>query len=273
MSSVAVIGNLSRDVVAGEAPRPGGAVFYAARALARIGAEARIVARCGARDATLLLPPLEAFGLPVTFRSGEHTAGFTFQYEGDNRVMHVDEVGDPWTTTDMTEGWVEEALGDARWIQVGALLRTDFVADTLAALARGGRRLLVDAQGLVRLAQVGPLRRDAEVDPEVFASLAALKLSENEARILSPGVEPDQLRRLGVGEIIVTLGSAGAMVVTASAAEHIAPVPIDGVVDPTGAGDSFSAAYVHARAEGADPVEAARVANAVAADVIARQSS
>ena len=273
MSSIAVIGNLSRDVVAGEAPRPGGAVFYAARALTRIGAEGRIVARCGARDAKLLLPPLEAVGLPVTFRTGEHTAGFTFHYEGDHRVMHVDEIGDPWTPAEVANRWVDEALGDARWIQVGALLRTDFAAATLAALAHGDRRLLVDAQGLVRVAQVGPLRRDAEVDPEVFASLAALKLSENEARTLAGGVEPEQVRKLGVPEIVVTLGSAGALVVTASAAEHIPPVPIEGVVDPTGAGDSFSAGYLHARAQGADPVEAARAANALAADLVARGSS
>ena len=273
MSSIAVIGNLSRDVVAGDAARPGGAVFYAARALAHMGAKGRIVARCGAPDAKLLLPPLEAVGLPVTFRTGEHTAGFTFHYEGDHRVMQVDEIGDPWTTADVTDRWVEDALGDARWIQVGALLRTDFAADTLAALARGGRRLLVDAQGLVRVAQVGPLRRDAEVDDEVFASLTALKLSENEARTLAGGVEPEQVRKLGVPEIVVTLGSAGALVVTASVAEHIAPIAIEGHVDPTGAGDSFSAGYLSARAQGADPVEAARAANALAADLVARGSS
>jgi sugar/nucleoside kinase (ribokinase family) len=273
VSSVAVIGNLSRDVVAGGATRPGGAVFYAARAFARIGAEAHVVARCSTRDASLLLPPLEALGVPVAFRTGAHTAAFTFHYEGDNRVMHVDEIGDPWTPADVTDEWVEETLGDARWVQVGALLRTDFVADTLAALARGGRRLLVDAQGLVRLAQVGPLLRDAEVDPKVFASLAALKLSENEARILGQGVEPSQLRKLGVAEIVVTLGSAGALIVTPSTAERIAPVPIDGVVDPTGAGDSFSAGYLHARAQGADPVEAARAANALAAELMVRESA
>jgi sugar/nucleoside kinase (ribokinase family) len=270
VSSLAAIGNLARDVVEGQAPRPGGAAFYAARAFARIGADARIVARCGALDESLLRPQLEAFGVPVAFRAGERTAAFRFHYDGDHRVMHVEGIGDPWTRADVTE-WVEDGLGDARWIQVGALLRTDFVAGTLAALGEGGRHLLVDAQGLVRLAQVGPLRRDADVAPDVFATLAALKLNEDEARILVGSVEPVELRKLGVPEVVVTLGSAGALVVTASAAEHIAPVPIEDVVDPTGAGDSFSAAYVHARAEGADPVEAAREANGLAADLIARE--
>ncbi len=267
MSSIAVIGNLSRDIVAGAAPRPGGAVYYAARAVARIGAEARIVTRCAAADASDLLPRLEVFGVPVTFRAGKRTTAFTFHYEGDHRVMHVDDIGDPWTVADAT-GWVADAIGDAKWIQIGALLRADFSASTLAALAGDRRLLLVDAQGLVRLAGVGPLERDADIDPAVLGSLAVLKLNEDEARILAGGVEPQLLRALGVPEIVLTLGSAGALLVTDSHAERIARIPVEGAIDPTGAGDSFSAAYVSARARGAAPVEAARAANALAADLI-----
>lgn len=270
MSSVAIIGNLSRDVVAGAPPRPGGAVFYGARALARMGAQATIVARCGVRDADVLVPPLEALGLPVVLRTGERTPAFSFHYEGDRRVMRVDDIGDPWTTTDVA-GWAGEAVADAVWVQVGALLRSDFDADVLALLAPG-RNLLVDAQGLVRVARLGPLERDARVDPGVFASLQALKLNESEARILAGGVEPERLRALGVPEVVVTLGSAGALLVTESVAERIPPVPVEGAIDPTGAGDSFSAAYVHARAKGAGPVEAARSANAIAAELVVRES-
>ena len=225
------------------------------------------MARCGAADVEDLLPRLESFGIPVTLRAGERTTAFTFHYEGDHRVMHVDAIGDPWTVEDATS-WVAEAIGDAEWVQIGALLRTDFSASTLAALAGDGRRLLVDAQGLVRLARVGPLERDADVDPAMFPSLTVLKMNEDEAHILAGGIEPELLRALGVPEIVLTLGSAGALLVTESHAERIARVPVEGVVDPTGAGDSFSAAYISARARGAAPVEAARAANALAAEII-----
>jgi sugar/nucleoside kinase (ribokinase family) len=181
--------------------------------------------------------------------------------------MHVDGVGDPWTVEDAA-GWVADAIGDTEWVQIGALLRTDFPASTLAALAGDRRRLLVDAQGLVRLARVGPLERNADIDPAVLRSLAVLKLSEGEARILAGGVEPELLRALGVPEIVLTLGSAGALLVTESHAEEIARIPVEGAVDPTGAGDSFSAAYISARAQGATPVEAARAGNALAAELI-----
>ncbi|MDH4102894.1 MAG: carbohydrate kinase family protein, partial [Thermoleophilia bacterium] len=99
-------------------------------------------------------------------------------------------------------------------------------------------------------------------------SLAVLKLNEDEARILAGGVEPDLLRALGIPEIVLTLGSAGALLVTTSGSERIEQVPVEGVVDPTGAGDAFSAAYVSARAQGATPVEAARAANALAAELV-----
>ena len=153
--------------------------------------------------------------------------------------------------------------------QVGALLRSDFDAPALAALAGVGRKLLVDAQGLVRLGRVGPLTRDANVDPAIFGALEALKLNEDEGRILAGALEPVALRELGVPEVVVTLGRAGALVVTESSAERIPPVDVGPVADPTGAGDAFSAVYLLHRARGAEPVEAAREANAAAADFVA----
>jgi sugar/nucleoside kinase (ribokinase family) len=267
VTAVATIGSLSLDAVEGSRERPGGAAFYAARAYARLGASARIVTRCAAGDAEVLLPPLESFGLPVAYAEAAATTAFRFHYEGDHRVMEVVAVGDPWTRDDVT-GWAGDALRDAIWVQVGALLRSDFDADTIAALA-AGRNLLLDGQGVVRRAELGPLRRDAAVDRAIFGSLQVLKLNEDEGRILTGGTEPDGLRDLGVPEVVLTLGSAGARLVTAAHAEHIPPVPVGGVVDPTGAGDSFAAGYLNARAEGAEPVEAARAASELAAAILA----
>ena len=49
MSSIAALGHITRDVVDGAPPRPGGGVFYAARALARLGADAHVEAACSSR--------------------------------------------------------------------------------------------------------------------------------------------------------------------------------------------------------------------------------
>jgi sugar/nucleoside kinase (ribokinase family) len=202
----------------------------------------------------------------VTTDTAETTTAFRFHYEGDHRVMEVAAVGDPWTPDDLA-GWAGRGLADATWVQVGALLRSDFDAAALELLA-DGRRLLLDGQGIVRRAETGPLRRDAEIDPAVLRTLQVLKLNEDEATILAGGVEPHRLRALGVPEVVLTLGSAGAQLITERQGEHIAAVAIEGNVDPTGAGDTFSAGYLVARAGGADPVEAARAANELTAAIL-----
>ena len=256
---VAVIGNLVRDIVAGAPPRPGGAVFYQARVFAEIPhrRDVRLITRCAPDDRDLLAHPLEALGLPVTWRPARETQAFDFHYEGELRVMEVVALGDPWTPDDV-EGWVAQAMGDAEWIMLGALTRADFPPETLAALRQNGRQLLVDAQGFVRRGTLGPLVRDGKVSPEAFAAVRALKLNDVEAAALVGSTDPADLRRLCVPEVVLTLGSRGSVVVTAADAEHVPAEPIDGPIDPTGAGDTFWVSYLAARSNGASPVEAAR---------------
>ena len=260
--TIAVLGHLTRDVVAGGEPRPGGGVFWSSRALARLNANADIHASCSSRDRPALVPPLEAFGLPVTWHESSTTTSYSFHYEGDRRIMSQDAVGDPWPA-ERAVG----AAGDSTWVNVCALTRTDFPAQTLAALAAGGRQLLVDAQGLVRTPALGPLQRD-ELVGDVLGHIEVLKLNDDEAKVLVGSVEPEQLRALGVPEVVLTLGSRGAWVVTPELIEHIPAVPVDGEVDPTGAGDTYSVTYLVQRVAGAEPVEAARIAAETVADFL-----
>lgn len=262
MTAIAVLGHLTRDVVAGGDPRPGGGVFWSTRALARLRAEAEVHASCSAGDRPALVPPLEAFGLPVTWYESSTTTAYSFHYEGDRRIMRQDAVGDPWPADRAVE-----AAGEASWVNVCALTRTDFPAETLAALAAGGRRLLVDAQGLVRTPALGPLQRDEHIG-DVLGHVEVLKLNDDEAKVLVGSAEPEKLRPLGVPEIVLTLGSRGAWVVTPGLIEHVPAVPVDGEVDPTGAGDTYSVTYLVQRVAGAEPVEAARIAAETVSDFL-----
>ncbi len=263
MSAIAVLGHLTRDVVAGDAPRPGGAVLYSAQALARIGADAGVGASCAVADRSELLPALEACRLPTTWHASSVTSAYSFHYEGETRIMRQDAVGDPWNADQAVE-----AAREAEWIHVGALVRTDFPRDVLAALAEGGRSLLVDAQGLVRRADLGPLRTDGEVG-DVLRHVQILKLNDEEAQTLVGSAEPESLASLGVPEVILTLGSQGSFVITPAVVEHIPAEVVTGSVDPTGAGDTFSATYLTRRGEGAEPVEAARAATSKVAEFLA----
>jgi sugar/nucleoside kinase (ribokinase family) len=253
---LAVVGNLSRDLVDSGEPRVGGAPFWAARALRLLGTRALLAVKCADADRALLARPLVALGVPVLWLGGAATAAFSIRYEGDRREMTVDELGDTWTPDDVT------GLGDARWVHVGALARSDFPPETLAELARG-RQVSFDGQGLVRPPRTGPLELDGDYDPEVLRHVAVLKLAEEEARVLVGEPDEPALRSLGVPEVVVTLGPRGSLVLANGRLERVATQPVAGEIDPTGAGDAFAVAYLAARAGGHAPAASARRAGAL----------
>ena len=264
MPSLAVVGNLSRDLVDEGPPRVGGAPFHAARALRVLGGRALVVAKCAAADRRELLPPLIGLGVPVLWRASSSTAAFSFRYDGDAREMAVDALGDPWTPAEV------RGIGRARWVHVGALAHSDFPAETLAELARE-RLVSLDGQGLVRPARTGPLELDGGYDPEVLRHVSVLKLAEDEAQALVGELSADALRSLGVPEVVVTLGSRGSLVLAEGRLERVAATPVGGEIDPTGAGDAFAAAYVVSRQGGHAPVAGARRASALVAGLLGRR--
>jgi sugar/nucleoside kinase (ribokinase family) len=271
MPRAAIVGNLVLDVVAGAPERPGGMVWYCARALSEIDPDADVVLVCrsAAEDREALVPRLEEFGFPVYWQAAEQTTRFSFHYEGDKRIMAIDSIADPWTPADIA-GWVGDAIGDAPWVIVGALTRADFPLETLAALTAKGHGLVVDAQGLVRQGRVGPLVSDGGIDRAVLGHITALKLNDEEAEQLCGGTDEASLRSLGIPEIVLTLGSEGAVIISGEITTHVDAVPIDGPVDPTGAGDSFLLSYAAARERGAGPHEAGRIASRFVSTIIAR---
>ncbi|MDX6468040.1 MAG: hypothetical protein QOI27_3080 [Gaiellaceae bacterium] len=261
MQPLAVIGHLARDVVAGSAPRIGGAPWYAGRALHTLGQEAVIFAKCGEADRARFQRRVATLGLPATLAASGETTGFSFTYDAEGvRTMTVEAIGEPWTT-DEPQGML---LRNVEWLLVAPLLRSDFDAAALERLG-AGRRLMLDGQGLVRVPETGPLKLDDDYDPNVLRHVSILKVAEEEARVLVGDASPEALAELGVPEIVLTLGSAGSVVIVRGNAEHVPARPVDGYADPTGAGDAFAAAYLSARADGHAPASAARRATALVA--------
>lgn len=263
MSRIAVVGNLAVDRVDGGRPRAGGCPFFAAQALRLLGRDGQIVTRCSDPDRRLLEHALGDLDPKVTIVLSEHTAGFDHLYEDETRSTTVTNVGDAWSPLDAAR-----LADDVRWVHVAPLLRGDFPPETLAAFASGGRRVSLDAQGLVRERQLGPLAQNAAFDPLVLHSVSVLKLSEEEARIVAGGpFDGSTARDLGIEEIVVTLGSRGEDLWLGADAVHVPTTPVLDV-ETTGAGDAFMVAYLVARGDGAAPVDAARDASALVARML-----
>jgi sugar/nucleoside kinase (ribokinase family) len=255
---LALVGNLSRDVVDGGPPRIGGGPYYAARAWRALGARATIFTRCGPDERAAYARRLISVGLPVVMLEGTATTSFSFYYVDSTRVMTVEHTGDSWTPADV------RLVTPGAWVHLAPLLRGEFPAETLAALARG-RRLSFDGQGLVRAAEIGPLRLNAGFDREMLRHVQILKLAEEEAEVIG------SVERLGVPEILVTYGPRGSRVHYDGRWERVGAWPV--AADPTGSGDAFSAAYLTGRSRGLTPASAARRATALVSAMLTRRVS
>jgi sugar/nucleoside kinase (ribokinase family) len=252
---IALIGNLSRDLLPGRPPQAGGGPFHGARALQRLRVPARVIARCAEADRDTLLPPLVRLGTPTRYVRGESTNTFSFSYDGDVRTMSINALGDVWHPADVPE------LPSGRWVHVAPLARGEWPVETIAALARR-RRVSFDGQGLVRRPEIGPLQLDDDFDREILRHIWVLKLADEEAEVLGDPAA------LGVREVLLTHGSRGSTIYYGGTSEHVPAHAIG--TDPTGAGDAYATAYVVARNAGFAPVGAARRATAVVAAMLAR---
>jgi sugar/nucleoside kinase (ribokinase family) len=258
---LALVGNLSFDLVDSGAPRIGGAPIHCGRALRMLDAHATVLGRCARADRRRFQHGFARLGLPATVHAEDDaTTTFAFTYEGDRRIMRVTSIGAAWSTPDLA------AVPRGAWVHVGALLRGDFPAAVLAALAHGGRRLSLDGQGLTRVREVGALRLEADPDLDILRHISILKLAVEEAEALAGGLEAQALAALGPPEVLVTFGSDGSLVVSNGRATEIRARHVD--ADPTGSGDAFAAAYLVGRAHGHRPPAAARRATAVVGDML-----
>jgi sugar/nucleoside kinase (ribokinase family) len=265
LPKLAVIGNLALDRVDGGALRPGGCPTFVGHALRGIdrGMSCSVVTRCAPGDRSMFDEMLTALSVPVTVLPAATTSAFEMLYTGDQRSMTVAAIGATWTPDEMTDA------ATADWAHVAPVLRSDFGADTLRALAAHGCRVSLDGQGLVRAPLLGPLSLDRAYDPALLEHVQALKLSEEEAAVLFDGdVDADSVARLGVPEVLLTLGSEG-YIVFADGEEKRVPAarPLLGV-QATGAGDVFMVGYGVSRACGADPLAAARAASELVAQML-----
>lgn len=264
MPKIAVAGNVAVDRIDGEPPSAGGCPSFAAMALRTLRREGQILTRYAAADCDVFEPVLSTLGVPVTTLPARSTNGFGFHYDGEHRTMTVDEIGQAWTPEDAN------ALDpDVVWVHVAPLLRSDFPADALAALAGDDRVVSYDGQGLVRVSRLGPMALDAAFDPALIDPISVLKLAEDEAVVLAGASFADRhARELGVNEILVTYGSEGCTIYAGGEAQHVpAAWPVLGV-QTTGAGDIFMVGYVAARSDGDEPRSAAEKASFLVATML-----
>jgi 2-dehydro-3-deoxygluconokinase len=144
-----------------------------------------------------------------------------------------------------------------------------------AAVAKaGGAMVAIDPNFRPRL---WPAPEAAEWIARAYAAASITLTSAEEERTLFPDARPappwPHIADAGCAETVAKTGAAGAVVAAGGTVSDTPGLPAGRVVDTTGAGDAFNAAYLAARLTGAPPAEAARRGCALGARVVAHRGA
>ena len=273
---VATIPVAGQTVMGGDLRRiPGGKGANQAVAAARLGRRVAMIGRVGDDDAaTMLRAAIDSAGIDTTCLletegTPSGTALIAVGADGDNAI-----VVSPGANGRLDSGDVESAADIVGAAEV-VLLQLEVPIEAVAAAVRCARGTVVLNPAPAPGAELPSDMLDG-VDV-IVPNQTELAAMAGHAGLSSIGaVGPDTAvalaRGLPVAAVVVTLGAAGAMVVTPTDATHV-PAPAVEPVDTTAAGDAFCGALADALVGGADLVTAAEWAVRVGAAATLRQGA
>lgn len=245
--------------------RPGGSAANTAAWLAHVGAAVDLVACVGAADVARHTEALPGVRSHLSTDAELPTGTIIVIVDGQKRHMLTERGAnarlDPAAVTDAV-------LATARVLHVtGHTLRNEHGLGDLIARARAAGVAVCAAPGSAGLiADLG-----ASTVASALAGATILMGSLEEGRLLT-GLDgaTEIAQALGVEIAVLTRGAEGVLVVTDGAVHEVPAVAAREVVDPTGAGDAFTAGFLASWVEDGDPVAAARAGVRVAAEAVAR---
>jgi ribokinase len=244
---------------------PGGKGANQAVALARLGARVEMVGAVGDDvDGAELAATLQSTGVStrhVSERPDDPTglAVVHVTPDGDNAIVVV-----PGANASLDPGDVAAAAAAFHGADL-LLLQLEIPPETVLAAARAGGE-----GGALVVLNAAPA---SDLPADLLAAVDVLVVNQGEAAALSGSDDPQdaatRLRDRGPRVVAVTLGGEGCIVVDDRRVAALPAYPVE-VVDTTGAGDCFAAAFGYGLAAGRSAARAARFAAGAAALAVTR---
>lgn len=246
-----VVGHVCQDILPGGALGLGGSVSYAATTAYRLGYRVGVVTSAGPDlDVARALP-----GIDVVCHRSAATTVFENIYLNGGRKQILHQRAEVITCEQIPIHWRSAPMVYLGSIdqEIDASVFHCFTDEALIGVMPQGFFRRWDDQGVVSYTEWTPAE-------DLLRRVDLLVISELDAP------DPEGLvRKWGrfAKIIVITRAERGATVYESSKSCHYPARPAQ-QVDPTGAGDVFSAAFLISLAERGDPCEAARFANVVA---------
>ncbi|MFX0063590.1 MAG: PfkB family carbohydrate kinase [Candidatus Hermodarchaeota archaeon] len=266
MFDVCVIGHLTQDIVIArnvERKMPGGTAYYSSIALKRLGANVCVVTKTAKGDIGLL-NDLISNSITIFYKESQETTIFKNIYpKGPNfRLQEIKSIAQSFKPSDIPNI-------STHFFHLGPLTKKDISIEILRLLSKKAK-ISLDVQGFVRKIDKDKVKgSDWEEKEEGLTYINVLKASETEAKILSGENAVKKaaikLSTYGIDEIIITCGRSGSLIYSKG---KFYPIPYflpRKIVDTTGCGDTYIAAYIHKHLKSRNINEAGRFAAATAA--------
>jgi sugar/nucleoside kinase (ribokinase family) len=217
-------------------------------ALARLGHHTTLVGCVGSDYHARFIADAQRYGVIPNVQACEQTGGFSLIYDArGDRTLDVLGVA-------ASIEHVPAVCDDAQAIIVGPILQ-ETPAHLIERISeQSNAPLFLDPQGLLR--RIGASGRVEHFCPPDLARIAphcrVIKANELEAHVIT-NIDPHvdglgavrQLKLLGCDIAIVTLAEAGSLI-DDGVRQYIIPAYATDVRDPTGAGDTYMAGFIHA---------------------------
>ncbi|BFH63290.1 ribokinase [Paenibacillus azoreducens] len=269
MAKIIVVGSSSIDLVVTSSKRPGagetvlgesfktvpgGKGANQAVAAARLGAEVSMIGRVGDDAfAEQILNNFKHNGVcidyvePVTHM--ESGTAHIILAEGDNSIVVVKAANN-----EVTPEYIDRSMGAFDGADM-VMIQQEIPVETVTHVSRACKQL-----GIPLLLNPAPAR---PLDEEVIENAAYITPNEHEAKILFASLSVSEALRKYPNKLFITEGSRGVRYFD-GLNEVLVPSYKVEVVDTTGAGDTFNAAFAVALAEGKPIFESVRFANRAA---------
>ncbi len=245
-----VIGALTVDTVVradATVTKIGGVVTYAGLTLKRLGIPTCVVTVVGKNEASLTRL-FDDEGIEVVQQLSAETTRFVNHIDGDARSQEMPSRADPVAVSQL-----EKLRNDVGGYYLGPLHPDDISDEALDHVAKTNTYVAVDIQGYLRQLACGNVVRGAvsEKLPRVLRMAHCVKASASELELVCAkwGMRPhDVMNRFNLEELVITAGSTGGWIMKPCGDKiRYHGEAVERIVDTTGAGDVFFAAYIALR--------------------------
>lgn len=265
MFDICAIGHISLDkVVTAESIKylPGGTSFYFSKLLLYSNLKYRLITALAPQDYQTI-HDLRAAGIDVHVLPSSHTVYFENVYSADqnHRKQYVLQKAAPFDISQMP-------LTNAKIFHLGPLLHDDIPVNMIEYLSKRGL-VSLDIQGYLRhIINKKVVHLDWCDKITALPNVGILKANEFEMKVITGKTDvwdgAKYLANLGVPEVVITLGSKGSIIYKSGVFYTIRAFKPAAVIDTTGCGDTYMAAYLWKRSIGSEVQEAGEFGAALA---------